>query len=214
MATFDNPVKFNSTVKHQGAVTFAGGVTGLNRSHLGQQANQILPVPLTKLRKADYSAVLPAVGDSTNLGLVGAVHGTGVPSVQGSDTDTASKTEKARFELELPYWYDPGASLSLLFNVGYKTNLPDTTGTLDLSVFKSDGGGLKSGIDLYTGAALDITDLAVNVFGIKTFAIVAGGLVVGDILDCLITVASVDGGTGAPVLPLIGFIRQHIDVIG
>lgn len=179
-------------------------------NRLEQRTFQPFVVPWESWRVFDaFGTLLPATAASDDLGLVGGTHGTDTPTIQTSDAASTSVTQKARVTVALPAEYDDAASVRLRFSAAMQT-VSDTSATLDVSVFESDKEG-GVGSDLYAGAAQDINSATWTDYD---FSLTDSGLVAGDVLDVLITVAITDSATGANVIAEIGYVALQVDTRG
>lgn len=198
----------------EGTVTLADVTIkpGIARGNMAQQSLAAFAIPWEawKIHNA-FQTPLTGTAGTDDLGLIGGVYGTSTPSIQTSDADTTTVTQYARALLRLPIEYDAAQNISLKFRAGMKTNISDTTATLDVQAFRSDNEGLVDGADKYAGAALTINSLTL---ADKTFALTAGAFSPGDLIDVRITIAITDGGTGAAVLGWIGQSWLLCDVRG
>lgn len=147
---------------------------------------------------------MPAAAAADDLGLD---FGSGIsasesPVISTGDVKASSSTRKCAFPIILPDRYSPGKALSIEVTAGAKTTVSDTSLTLDLEVFKSDGDG-TSNADICTTAAQSINNLTHSV---KTFSLTTTGLVDGDLLWVLLSIAYNDAATGTAVIGQLGKI--------
>lgn len=187
----------------------AGG--NFNRTALATESQVILPIPFDKWRVFDALATnLPGTAADDDLGLIGGVHGTASPSIQTSDAKADTVTQKARCVLHLPPEYVDAGVITLRAHAGMKTTVSDTTATLDFAVFESDD---EEGVgsDLVTTAAQSINSLTL---ADKDFTITPTGVITGDTIDILMTIAIVDSATGTAVLGLVGAVDLLLDLKG
>jgi hypothetical protein len=169
-------------------------------------------IPWTDLRVFDaFQTVLPGTAASDDLGLINAVHGTGVPSVQTSDAKATTVTQKLRFTFALPANYITGSNAQLLFHAGMKTTESDGTATIDALAYKSNRKGVATGGDLVTTDATTINSLTL---ADKKFILSPTNLAPGDVIDVLVTIAITDTATGTAVIGWIGEVAMLLDIRG
>lgn len=198
----------------QGDMTLRGSfLRGWQRSELQQDNNQVFDIPWEAWRIFDAFATFLAVTalSDDDLALVGGTHGTDVPNIQTLDVKNATKTRRARATVTIPQNYVAGQSVGLRFSAGMKTTIASVSATLDVEVFKSGKNTLKTGSDLYAGAALDINNL---VFANKDFDLDASTLNPGDTLDVRVTIATNDSATVTAVIGCLGSTQLIVDVKG
>lgn len=171
------------------------------------------PIPLTDIRRYDdMSALLPTSASGDHLLLITGTHGTDTWSIKSQDVKTLGAVSKfARFIYVVPPWFLPGNDLQIDFRAGMDANAADNSATLDLEAFLTDKEGSKSGSDLVTSAAQTINS---TTLATKSFVIDTTSLVVGDVLDCLITTAIDDAAGGSAVQAKIGEIVPRLDIAG
>jgi hypothetical protein len=161
-------------------------------------------IPLTDCRVWDSGQQLPssAANDDLALDFGAGVSASVSPVLSTGDIKTLSSTRKAAFPIVLPNRYDPGKSLQIDIYAGAKTTVADTSMTLDLEVFESDGDGTAQA-DICATAAQSINNLTHATF---SFTITPNGLVAGDVLWGLISIAYNDSASGTAVIGQIGKI--------
>lgn len=207
-------IQFPNHVDIQGDLLIRGTLLpARHRSELQQDNNAIYDIPWSEWKIFDsFAALLGATPTSDDdLALVGGTHGTDCPSIQTGDVKAVTKTRRARATITLPPEYVAGQSVALRFSGGMKTTVAGTSATLDVEVFKSAKTTLKTGSDLYAGAALDINSLT---FANKDFDLDATTLSPGDTLDIRITIATVDAATATAVIGCLGSTQLMIDIKG
>jgi hypothetical protein len=196
-----------------GTLALYGTVEGegaVSRSVLASEANSTLArASLSDLRVHDLpSSGLPAAATADDLGLVAGAYGTTAPTVQSSDSKSASVTQYARWRVPLPESYLAASAITLQATVKTST-VASTSATLDAQVFEDDGVG-GCGSDLCTTALQSVNNATETVY---SFAVSGAGLEAGDVLDVRLTVAIVDSGTGTAVvvtlskLELVGTVQ-------
>jgi len=163
-------------------------------------------IPLSTLRTWDAMATnLPGAAANDDLAYITGTPGTDAPTVQAADSGGASPTQKAAFEFVLPETYRAGSAVTLRVKAGVLTTVFDTSLTLDASAYLDAGDGTV-GSDLVTTAAQSINSLTM---ANKDFTITPTGLVPGDRLLIVLTVAGVDSGDAGVMIPEI----QAIDIL-
>jgi len=162
----------------------------LERSKLAQETKKY-NVPLEDLRIFDSAsnAVLPNTAASDDLGLIIATNDF---YVQTSNAGGTTVTQKTRFRWWVPAEYDAGQGLQIVFYGGMNTATANGTATVDFSVYKTDADTGLIGSDLVTTGATTINSLT---FSARAFDITATGVVNGDQLIGIMTVAITDSGT-------------------
>lgn len=205
-------VTFTEDVLFQKNVLILGTKPELNRSRLVQDNLAKYAIPWTAWRVFDaFHTNLPGTPLTDDLGLVGGTWATNPPSIQTEDLKAAGATNNyARCMVTLPPEYVSGETVVLRFHAGMKTNVADSSATLDCVAFESD---LEDGLsaDLVTTAATtmnSLTDVDID------FTLTASSLVAGDILDLRIQTAINDGATGTAVIGFIGAAWLLCDIKG
>ena len=202
--TVGEATRFQNTVRHDDTVTFAGNTkqSGLKRSDLDSDANEVFAIPLERWRVFDnLSSSLPGTPLTDDLGLVGGTHGTSSPSIQTEDLKAAgSTTSKMRLTWVLPHNYVDNDNITIRFHAGALTTIADTAMTLDCLAYRSDE---ESGVgsDLVSTAATSINNTTMADYD---FSVTGSTLNRGDTLDIRVDVLVNDGGTGTAVKAIIG----------
>lgn len=152
----------------------------------------------------DSGQPLPATAAADDLGFDfgSGVSATESPVISTGDVKASASTRKCAFPIILPDRYSAGKSLSIEVTAGAKTTIADTSLTLDLEVFKSDGDG-TSNADICATAAQTINSLTHSA---KSFTVTPTGLVAGDVLWVLLSIAYNDAATGTAVIGQLGKI--------
>ncbi len=207
----------NETYIIRGTLDLTSGTTlykdnYITRAKLAKELVTAEGIPFTDLRVWDnFAALLPAAAASDDMGIVnGAVWGTNAPSLQTSDADSTTVTQKFRMQIPVESEFVLAGTMTLRLRCGMETNVSDTTATVDLEVYVDDGDA-GVGSDLCATAAQSINALANSN---KDFTITTASLVRGNILDCVVTVAITDGATGAAVIGQITHIELLRDIQG
>lgn len=196
----------------QGNLTVTGTLPQYGRGDLKQDDFAEYKIPLTELRVWDaITSGLPATPALDDLGLIDGTFGTGSPSVQTNDLQSAGVTTlRARHQFTLPPEYVAGQSARFRLHAGMLTTLADTSATVDVEAYKSDDeAGIGS--DLVTTAATTINSLTLTDID---FNLTTGALVAGDTLDWRISVAINDAASVTPVIGIIGAISAMLDIKG
>ena len=188
-----------------------GTMPAYARSNLIQDPNAVFAIPLVDLRVWDALATnLPATGGTDDLGLYGGTFASASPKISTGDVKAGGCTRYARFQFQLPVEYEAGMSVTLRLHAGMTTTVADTSATVDVECYKSDGEA-GVGSDLCATAAQSINSLT---DADKDFTITPTGLSAGDVLDIRLTVAVVDSATGTAVIADIGAIEMLVDIKG
>ena len=184
---------------------------GITKAKHAQVANAVFPIPVHALRVWDSWQQLPAAAGTDDLGCIAGTWGTAVPHIESSDSGETSVTQYAGFEFTLPDHYDDAQSITVRIPavMGVVT---DTTATVDVECYLSDGNSLKSGSDICATAATSIKFAAWDDYD---FTITATSRAPGDKLFFRIAVALVDSGTvAAGVTAKLGDIEVLLDIKG
>jgi len=172
-------------------------VDSLGGSVASASAVTILP---TAWRTWDALAVnLPGTGANDDLALVTGTPGTDGPTIQSADPGGTSVTAKAGLLFAMPDGYVAGTPVTLRLHAGVLTSVADDSCTLDVSAYEITEAG-AAGDDLCTTAAPDMNS---TTFADLDFTITPTGLVAGDLLSIVITIAAVDAGNAAAIVPEI-----------
>lgn len=178
---------------------------------LEQRTVQAFALPLSSAYTWDaIQTRLPGTPASDDLGFVNGTWGTDAPTIQTGDVKASNTTRRAGFEVQVPHNYDDGQTIELRVRAGMKTTISDTTATVDVEVYKSDGDGLV-GSDLCTTAAQTINSLTI---ADKDFVISASGVDPGDKLFVRVSVAINDAATGTAVIGVITNVDLLCDTRG
>ena len=169
------------------------------REDLEQNANKLFEIAPRSLFVFDSGAALPTAGTADDLGFYQGTHGSAFPYVGTGDFKATSITRKARFTFTLPPEYVSDGAVFIRFRAGMVTTVAGTSCTIDAEAFKASttAGATVSGSDLITTTATTINSLTwANI----DFSVTQTGLVAGDELDVLITIAGVDAATATAVI--------------
>lgn len=206
-STFDGGIKVGGDIRYTGLLK-----PDVPRSNLAQTSLAKYFIPWHAWRVWNALATnLPGTPLTDDLGLVGGTWATGSPSIQTEALEAAGATPSyARCQIALPPEYDEGQDVVLRFHAGMLTSVADTSATLDVVAYESDGeAGIGS--DLVTTAATTINSLTL---ADKDFVVTASGLSPGDILDIRIHTAVNDGASGTAVKAIIGAAYLLCDIRG
>ncbi len=209
-----NPTQIPGDLVVAGDLRIGGAISPkISKANLLALAElQSFPIPLTDFRVWDaMQTLLPGTPSSDDLGLVGGTFGTATPSVRSEDLKAAGATNKrARFLVQIPWEYVAGESITLRFKAGMITTVAGTSATLDCEAYKlQDDPDDSIGSDLVSTAAQSMNSLT---FASLDFAINAGSLSPGDILDVRVTVAVNDGASATAVIAGITSAKLLADV--
>lgn len=182
----------------------------LTRADHVQDSNVEFPVKLTDGRVFDSGAVLPTTAASDDLGIGAGAAGTQGLYLTTSDAKATTVTQKALFEIDVPYEFDAGKTFQIVVNGEMDTTISDGTATVDLNVYKVAAAGTHSA-DLCATVAQNINSLtAADV----TFSITSGSLNPGDKLHVYVTIAITDSSTVTAVYGRVNSIRRKLDCRG
>lgn len=164
-------------------------------------------VPLTDCKVWDSGAALPTAATADDLGLD---FGAGVsasvsPVLSTGDVKTTSSTRYAAFPIILPDRYESEKAIQFNIYAGAKTTVADTSMSLDLQVFLSDGDGTANA-DIISTSAQNMNSLT---YATYTFECTETSLAAGSNLWGLLSIAYVDSASGTAVIGQIG----KIDVV-
>ena len=169
------------------------------REDLEQNANKLFEIAPRSLFVFDSGAALPATAAADDLGFYQGTHGSAFPYVGTGDFKATSITRKARFTFTLPPEYVSDGAVFIRFRAGMVTTVAGTSCTIDAEAFKASttAGATVTGGDLITATATTINSLA---WSNIDFSVTQTGLVAGDELDVLVTIAGVDAATATAVI--------------
>ena len=182
---------------------------GITRAKMAHIANAVFSIPLAACRVWNSWQPLPATAGSDDLGAIAGTWATDVPHIESSDSGATSVTQYLGFEYTLPDHYDDGQTITIRIPAKMRV-VSDTTATLDLECYLSDGEGAVSGGDLCATAAQDINNAAWDDYD---FVITPTSRAAGDQLFFRVAVAIVDNSTADDhVTAWLGRIQPLIDV--
>lgn len=183
-----------------------GGIT--TRAQLSQEALIAYPVVFSRMKVHDaFATDVPAAGAADDLGLVNNTYGTTNPTLETQDHKTATASNFARFQFEVPPEYEAGETITLRVNAGMLTTISDGTATLDAECFRH----AAPTVDISATAAQSINSLTAADID---FTITPTNVVVGDILDIRLTTAISDTATGTAVIGQINSVDVLMDIKG
>lgn len=181
-------------------------ITNIPRSDLEQDADQLMTIAIPEWRIFDaFGSTLPNAGASDDLGVYGGTVGTNAPYIGTGDVKTTDVTRKARVLIPVRNEFVLEGAMYIRARAGMVTTVAGTSATIDFSAYKCSG-AVTGGSDLVTTAAQSINSLT---WADYDFAISTAGLVAGDELDILATIAITDSGSGT-VTAVIGGFRAFI----
>jgi hypothetical protein len=201
MVASDNMISSNSQIRAGANIT---------RAKMAQVANAVFAIPFASMRVWDSWQQLPAAAANDDLGVIAGTWATSVPHVESSDSGATSVTQYLGFEFTLPDDYDEGETLTLRIPAKMRV-AADTSATVDVEAYLSDGESAVSGSDLIATAAQNLT----ADWGNKDFTITATSRAPGDKIFFRVKVAVVDAATAADhVTAWLGDIQLLADVRG
>ena len=204
---------WKNDVEHvfEGAVTFGGAVSGLQRSNLVQESETEIVLEPEGWKVHDAPANnLPATSATDDLAILGGTYGTDGIYVGTGDVKTLSVTRYARRSVRIPPEYVASQTIKLRVRCGMLTTIADGSCTIDVECRKKDG-NTAVGSELQAGAAQSMNSTA---FADFDFTITSTALAPGDELDIRIAIACVDTATGTAVDPAIGKTSLLVDTKG
>jgi hypothetical protein len=207
-----NPTNLPGDLIVPGDVRITGSITpGLSKDNVLAQADlQAFNVPWTIWRTFDAMGTnLPSAAANDDLGLVGGTHGTNHIVLDANDVGGLTNIRYARGIIALPWEYVAGQTVQLRFYAGCQTSAPDTTCTLDIQAYPTDGDNTV-GADLASAAVAN--NMQSTSFANVDFTITATSLSPGDELDVLIGISYADTGDADVMIPTIGKIQLLCDV--
>jgi len=172
---------------------------------------KVYPVALAGLRVWDaMHTTLPGTAASDDAALITGTPATDAPTVQGLDSGGLSTSSKFAFEFALPPEYDDGQVVKIRVSGGMITTISDGTATIDFAAYEITRAGAV-GADLVTTAATSINSLTHADFD---FALTATGLVAGDKIIIVGTLAVSDTTDAGVMIPELATIEMVMDVKG
>lgn len=183
----------------------------LERSQLEQEDAVPYPIPLEAYRVWDARASLPvSTAANDDLAFITGTPGTNAVRIQSGDGKATTVTRKIGCQFVLPAEYVAGGAITLRVLAGMVTTISDGTATVDAQIYKVGTDG-SVGSDLVTTSAQSINSLtAAN----KDFTVTPTGLVAGDVLDIVLTVAITDAATGTAVIGQINRASVLLSIKG
>lgn len=201
-------LKVDGTLNAEGAVSVRFNDNSQNRSIIKQRLLQPFPIQLENGRVwDDVSSLLPSSAAADDLALITGTFGTDAPTVQSSDAKATTVAQKVRYKHVLTEPWEDGETVQLVVTAGMVTTISDDTATLDAEVYAHDGTGAV-GSDLCATSAQSINSLTKADY---TFAITSTGLVVGDVLDIVLTIDITDAATGTAVIGEVSHAELRLD---
>jgi hypothetical protein len=137
-----------------------------------------------------------------DLGLVTGAFLTDTPAISSGDCATLTKSRKARFQIQLPQDYIAGTEVQVAL-VQSLTHAADTSATLDVEACKT----AAPATDLCTTAAININTAGTDNW--RYFTLDGTGLIPGNTIDCVVTLALSDGAGGFVITATITLAALH-----
>lgn len=185
------------------------GAVSVARSALVQNDLQSYPITVNQLRVWDAPNTDAAdSGANDDLGVIYNTFLTEGPSVETGDVKAANAvTRKVGFQFAVPPEYVAGQSITFRAHAGMKTTVAGTSATIDFQCARQ----ADPTVDLCATAAQSINSL---VAADKDFTITPDNVVPGDVLDCVVTVATNDAASGTAVIGKISKMEMLLDIKG
>ena len=163
-------------------------------------ATTTYPVPLTNAKIHDaMDDFLPDTAANDDMAIITGTPGTDAPTLQGVDFGGTTSDEKCAFELELPPDYIAGQSVTVRVRAAMLTTVADTSCTVDVEAFETDGDGAV-GSDICATAAQSMNSLTpANL----DFTITPTNLAPGDTIIVRLSFAGTDSGNLGVMVPEI-----------
>lgn len=167
-------------------------------------ATTTYPIPLTDARIHDaMDDFLPDTAAQDDMAIITGTPGTDAPTLQGVDFGGTTSDERASFEVILPTDYVAGQSVTVQVRAAMLTTVADTSCTVDVEAFETDGNGAV-GSDLCATAAQSMNSLTpANL----NFTITPTGLAAGDHLIIRLSFAGTDGTDAGAMIPEISAVN-------
>lgn len=183
-------------------------------TQLRQRTLQSFPVSPTQYRVWDANhtnAVGTAAADDLAL-TTAALTGSGATVLlsAGDCKNLGATTRRVAFFMPIPHNYDDGETIQFRIRTKMETTVASTSCTVDLEAFVV-GTGTTVGSDLVTTSATDMNSLTA---ADKDFVIDASAVNPGDVLQCRLSIAVSDTGTGTAVTPVIISVALLCDTRG
>ena len=187
-----------------------GAVPGQTaRSALTQDALSPYPVRVVDLYvwDAPFTNAVATTAANDDLAVVYNTFGTAGPSIESGDGKATTITRKVGFQFAIPPEYDPGETITLRIRGGMKTTVSDGTATIDAQVYRQ---GAPT-VDICATSAQSINSLT---GADKDFTLTPTGVVAGEILDVVLTVAITDSATATAVIGKLTAVTLLLDIKG
>lgn len=198
-----------------GGLRVGSYATKIARSDLVQDALSVFPQDLLAgvIHDAPQTR-LPGTSSGNDLAIVGTTFGTDAIAWETADLKAAgSTTNYARLSIRIPECWEDGETLKLRISAGMITTIADTEATVDVSAYKSNRDGAKTGSDLITTSASS-DNMNSLTFADVDFTINATTLSPGDLIDVRVSVLVNDGATGTVVKGRVGAVELLADIKG
>lgn len=159
----------------------------------------------------NMASLLPGTAAADDCEITTGTPGTDAPRITAGDVAGAgSSTRKFAFAFALPPNYESGESVRITVRAYVAGAACDTSCTIDCEVFKCDGDGAV-GSDLITASAGDMNSTSPADFD---FDVTSSGLVAGDLLVAVFSIAYNDAATVSGVTPSASSVIVKADTKG
>lgn len=181
------------------------------RAKLTREDLAEVAIPLHQARVHDnLTALLPQTAATDDLAFIEGTWTSDAPTIQTSDADNTTVTQKCRFIIPITNDYIEGETITVRVRAGMLTTIASASATLDLEAYVWDGDG-SVGSDLGVDGAKDINSLTIAA---KDFPINATSIVHGDVLDMVLTIAITDASAGSANTGVISKVAILRDIRG
>lgn len=186
------------------------GNAAIATSKMAQRVLAEYAVPLVDCRVWDATAsILPATAASDDLALITGTWGTNPVRITAGDVKNTTATRRLYFAVPIPANYEDGQTIQVRIRCGMETTVASSSCTVDLEAYVGTSGAVGS--DLVTTAPTTMNSLTA---ADRDFAINEASVDPGQLLECRLTIASVDSATATAVTPAIYRIALLCDTRG
>lgn len=190
------------------------GAAEIQHTQLRQRTLQSFPINFVDFRVWDAHHT-NAVGTAANDDLAvttGALTASGAATLlsAGDCKNLGATTRRVAFFVPIPHNYDDGETIQVRIRTKMETTVASSTCTVDLEAFVA-GTGTTVGSDLVTTAAQSMNSLTA---ADKDFTIDSSAVNPGDLLQCRLSIACDDTGTGTAVTPVVITVALLCDTRG
>lgn len=207
LAPTDGPIAIPNAITFEGALTPSGGIT-IARADLTEEALAVYGIPLHDIRQEDG---IPLAAAET-AGTFNLLVSSNAWKIQGEVANNETETSEGCFQFVLPAEYVDGGDVKVRIKNCLVLNSGTNNGsTLDVEVFKATGNGAV-GSDICTTDA--VSYLAADAWQTSDFVVTGTGLVSGDILNIVITAASIESAAGGGMVAELDGIAMLLDIKG